>query len=52
MYRFLDQLTPDDVQAIAAMVMVEMAEAGFAAVPSFTICTTRRGGDIMPIWPR
>ncbi len=35
MYRFLDQLTPDDVQAIAAMVMVEMAEAGFAAVAEF-----------------
>ena len=35
MYRFLDQLTPQDVQAIAAMVMVEMAEAGFAAVAEF-----------------
>ena len=35
MYRFLDQLTPDDVQAIAAMAMVEMAEAGFAAVAEF-----------------
>ena len=35
MYRFLDQLTPDDVQSIAAMVMVEMAEAGFAAVAEF-----------------
>jgi len=35
MYRFLDQLTPDDVHSIAAMVMVEMAEAGFAAVAEF-----------------
>ena len=35
MYRFLDQLTPQDVQAIAAKVMVEMAEAGFAAVAEF-----------------
>lgn len=35
MYRFLDQLTPEDVQAIAAMVMVEMAEAGYAAVAEF-----------------
>ena len=35
MYRFLDQLTPEDVEAIAAMVMVEMAEAGFAAVAEF-----------------
>ncbi len=35
MFRFLDQLTPDDVQAIAALVMVEMAEAGYAAVAEF-----------------
>lgn len=35
MYRFLDRLTPDDVQAIAAQVMVEMAEAGYAAVAEF-----------------
>jgi formimidoylglutamate deiminase len=35
MYRFLDWLTPEDVQAIAAQAMVEMAEAGFAAVCEF-----------------
>lgn len=35
MYRFLDRLTPDDVQAIAAQVMVEIAEAGYAAVAEF-----------------
>jgi formimidoylglutamate deiminase len=35
MYRFLDRLTPDDVEAIAAFAMVEMAEAGFAAVAEF-----------------
>ena len=35
MYRFLDRLTPDDVEAIAAQVMVEMAEAGYAAVAEF-----------------
>ncbi len=35
MYRFLDRLTPEDVQAIAAMVMVEMAEAGYGAVAEF-----------------
>lgn len=35
MYRFLDHLTPDDVQSIAALAMVEMAEAGFAAVAEF-----------------
>ena len=35
MYRFLDRLTPEDVQAIAAQAMVEMAEAGFAGVAEF-----------------
>ena len=35
MYRFLDRLTPEDVQAIAAMVMLEMAEAGYASVAEF-----------------
>ncbi|MCU0802236.1 MAG: formimidoylglutamate deiminase [Rhodobacteraceae bacterium] len=35
MYRFLDSLTPDDVQAIAAQVFVEMAEAGFGGVAEF-----------------
>lgn len=35
MYRFLERLSPEDVQAIAAQAMVEMAEAGFAAVCEF-----------------
>ena len=35
MYRFLDHLTPDDVEAIAALVQVEMLEAGYAAVAEF-----------------
>lgn len=35
MYRFLERLSPDDVQAIAAQAMVEMAEAGFGAVCEF-----------------
>jgi len=35
MYRFLDRLTPDQVQAIAAMVYVEMLEAGYGAVAEF-----------------
>lgn len=35
MYRFLDRLSPEDVLAIAAQAMVEMAEAGFAAVAEF-----------------
>lgn len=45
MYRFLDQLTPDDVQAIAAMAMVEMAEAGFAAVCEFHYLHHAPGGQ-------
>ena len=35
MYRFLDRLTPEDMQTIAAQAMVEMAEAGFAALCEF-----------------
>lgn len=35
MYRFLERLTPEDVGAIAAQVMVEMAEAGYATVAEF-----------------
>ncbi|MDT8856129.1 formimidoylglutamate deiminase [Paracoccaceae bacterium Fryx2] len=35
MYRFLDHLTPDDVEAIAAFVQMEMLLAGHAAVAEF-----------------
>jgi len=35
MYRFLDRLDPDAVEAIAAYVQMEMLEAGFAAVVEF-----------------
>lgn len=35
MYRFLERLSPEDVQAIAAQAMVEMAESGFPAVCEF-----------------
>lgn len=35
MYRFLDQLTPDHVEAITAFVQMEMLEAGYAAVAEF-----------------
>jgi formimidoylglutamate deiminase len=35
MYRFLDRLTPDDIEAIAAFAFVEMLEAGFTAVGEF-----------------
>jgi formimidoylglutamate deiminase len=35
MYRFLDALTPDQVEAIAAFVQMEMLEAGFGASVEF-----------------
>ena len=35
MYRFLDRLTPDDVEAIAALAYAEMLEGGFTRVGEF-----------------
>ena len=35
MYRFLDQISPDQVQAIAALVQMEMLEAGFGTNVEF-----------------
>ena len=35
MYHFLDRLTPDDVEAIAALAYVEMLEGGFTRVGEF-----------------
>ena len=35
MYGFLDKLTPDDVEAIAAQLYLEMLEAGFTSVGEF-----------------
>ena len=35
MFRFLDRLTPDQVEAIAAFVQMEMLEAGFATNVEF-----------------
>lgn len=35
MFRFLETLTPDDIEAIAAFVQMEMLEAGYAAVAEF-----------------
>ena len=35
MYAFLEHLTPDDVEAITALVQMEMLEAGYAAVAEF-----------------
>ena len=45
MYKFLDRLTPEDVQAIAAIVMLEMAEAGYAAVAEFHYLHHAAGGQ-------
>jgi formimidoylglutamate deiminase len=44
MYRFLEQLTPGDVEAIAAFVQMEMAEAGYAAVAEFHYLHHAPGG--------
>lgn len=44
MYRFLEALSPEDVEAIAAEAMVEMAEAGFAAVTEFHYLHHPAGG--------
>ena len=35
MYRFVERLSPDDVEAIAAFAYMEMLEAGFTAVAEF-----------------
>jgi formimidoylglutamate deiminase len=35
MYKFLDRLSPEDVEAIAALVYMEMLEAGYGAVAEF-----------------
>ncbi len=44
MYRFLDVLTPDDVEAIAALLYVEMLEAGFGSVGEFHYLHHQPGG--------
>ena len=44
MYRFLDRLTPEDVQAIAAFVQMEMLEAGFGASVEFHYLHHQPGG--------
>ena len=44
MYKFLERLTPDDVEAIAAFVQMEMLEAGYASVGEFHYLHHGRGG--------
>ena len=45
MYRLVDRLTPDDLEAIAAMAYVEMLESGFAAVGEFHYLHHQPGGQ-------
>ncbi|MBG1232658.1 formimidoylglutamate deiminase [Aestuariivirga litoralis] len=44
MYRFLEHLTPDDIEAIAAQVFIEMQEAGYASVGEFHYVHHQKGG--------
>ncbi len=44
MYRFLDHLTPDDVEVIAALVQMEMLEAGYATNVEFHYLHHQPGG--------
>ncbi len=44
MYRFLDQLTPEQAQAIAELVFMEMLEAGYGAVAEFHYLHHNNGG--------
>ncbi|MBO6578797.1 MAG: formimidoylglutamate deiminase [Thalassospira sp.] len=46
MFRFLDQLTPDHVEAIAAFVQMEMLEAGYANNTEFHYLHHRPGGHL------
>mgnify|MGYP001026130054 CR=1 FL=1 len=45
MYRFLDVLAPEDVEAIAQLVYMEMLEAGYASVAEFHYLHHRPGGE-------
>ena len=44
MYRFLDRLTPEHIEAIAALAFCEMQEAGYAAVGEFHYLHNQPGG--------
>ena len=49
MYDFVGRLTPDDVEAIAAMAFIEMIESGFTAVAEFHYLHHGMDGSPMPI---
>ena len=44
MYRFVNCITPDQMQAIATLVFMEMLEAGYAAVGEFHYVHHQKGG--------
>lgn len=44
MYRFLEALTPEDIEAIAAQTQMEMLEAGYAAIGEFHYIHHQNGG--------
>jgi formiminoglutamate deiminase len=44
MYQFIDHLTPDQMEAIAALTFMEMQEAGYAAVGEFHYVHNQSGG--------
>jgi len=44
MYRFLDRLDPEQIEAIAGLVFMEMMEAGYAAVGEFHYVHHQPGG--------
>ncbi|MCC2975914.1 formimidoylglutamate deiminase [Sphingomonas sp. PL-96] len=46
MYRFVDRMTPDDVQAIAALAYLEMLEGGFTRVGEFHYLHHDRAGAV------
>ncbi|MCP4072683.1 MAG: formimidoylglutamate deiminase, partial [Hyphomicrobiales bacterium] len=45
MFRFVDQLAPEDIVAIAAFLQMEMLESGFAAVCEFHYLHHQPGGE-------
>lgn len=45
MYRFTAHLTPEQVEAIAGLVFLEMQEAGYASVGEFHYIHHQKGGD-------
>jgi formimidoylglutamate deiminase len=46
MYRFVDRLTPDHIEAVAGLVFMEMLEAGYASVGEFHYVHHRKGGGL------